>query len=160
MTNLEDIPATRYPSRRGRRHPGPDAGGYARTVHPARLRRHHDGCRRGRGRVPVQTLYFTFATKHTIPTALLDVPVAGATEPGWPSRRHRGRPQGAAAAGGLALGGPIREVVRSAAAVDRGRAGLRRANVAQRHAIQLRLAEPPADGLRGIFKPGSPLSSG
>ncbi|UGT52560.1 TetR/AcrR family transcriptional regulator [Nocardia asteroides] len=111
----------------------------------------------------VQTLYFTFATKRAILSELLDVEIAGDTEPvatmdrPWfaaalsapPREQIRG--QVAAAATIYARVGTLLEVIRSAAATDPELAELWETNIAQRHLVQLRLAEALAakTSLRG-----------
>ncbi|MDO3646224.1 TetR/AcrR family transcriptional regulator [Nocardia mangyaensis] len=102
----------------------------------------------------VQTLYFTFATKRAILSELLDVEIAGDTEPiatmdrPWftaavaaPDPVEQIRRQVAAAATIYARVGPLLEVIRSAAATDPELAELWQTNIAQRHIVQLRLAE-------------------
>ncbi|WP_378733807.1 helix-turn-helix domain-containing protein [Nocardia brasiliensis] len=101
----------------------------------------------------VQTLYFTFATKRAILSELLDVEIAGDTEPvatldrPWFAEAVAAAPaeqirqQVAAAATIFARASPLLEVIRSAAATDPELAELWRTNIAQRHTVQLRLAE-------------------
>ncbi|MBA9005219.1 TetR/AcrR family transcriptional regulator [Thermomonospora cellulosilytica] len=101
----------------------------------------------------VQTLYFTFATKRAILSELLDVEIAGDTEPvatldrPWVAEALAAAPaeqirlQVAAAGQILARVTPLLEVVRSAAATDPEIAELWRTNISQRHTVQLRLAE-------------------
>ena len=101
----------------------------------------------------VQTLYFTFATKRAILSELLDVEIAGDTEPvatmdrPWFTAAIAATPtqqiklQVAAAATIYARVSPLLEVIRAAAATDRELAELWQTNVAQRHLVQLRLAE-------------------
>ncbi|WP_280342907.1 TetR/AcrR family transcriptional regulator [Nocardia neocaledoniensis] len=101
----------------------------------------------------VQTLYFTFATKRAILSELLDVEIAGDTEPVATMDRpwfaaavaappaEQIRRQVAAAATIYARVGTLLEVIRSAAATDPELAELWETNVAQRHLVQLRLAE-------------------
>ncbi len=111
----------------------------------------------------VQTLYFTFATKRAILSELLDVEIAGDTEPvatmdrPWFAAalaappREQIRDQVAAAATIYARVGTLLEVIRSAAATDPELAELWETNIAQRHLVQLRLAEALAakTSLRG-----------
>ncbi|WP_232835960.1 TetR/AcrR family transcriptional regulator [Actinocorallia populi] len=106
-----------------------------------------------RAGMAVQTLYFTFATKRAILTELLDVEIAGDTEPvatldrPWFAEAAAAPPadqlrlQVAAAARILHRVTPLLEVVRSAAATDPEIAELWRTNLAQRHTVQSRLAE-------------------
>lgn len=101
----------------------------------------------------VQTLYFTFATKRAILSELLDVEIAGDTEPvatmdrPWFAEAIAAPPaeqlrlQVAAAATIYARVGPLLEVIRSAAATDPELAELWQINITQRHLVQLRLAE-------------------
>ncbi|WP_280181630.1 TetR/AcrR family transcriptional regulator [Nocardia farcinica] len=101
----------------------------------------------------VQTLYFTFATKRAILSELLDVEIAGDTEPvatmdrPWFAAAVAAAPaeqirlQVAAAATIYARVSPLLEVIRSAAATDAELAELWQINVSQRHTVQLRLAE-------------------
>ncbi|GAA5088634.1 TetR/AcrR family transcriptional regulator [Nocardia iowensis] len=101
----------------------------------------------------VQTLYFTFATKRAILSELLDVEIAGDTEPvatldrPWFAEAVAAAPaeqirqQVAAAATIFARASPLLEVIRSAAATDPELAELWRTNIAQRHTVQVRLAE-------------------
>ncbi|WP_218720084.1 TetR/AcrR family transcriptional regulator [Nocardia sp. MH4] len=101
----------------------------------------------------VQTLYFTFATKRAILSELLDVEIAGDTEPvatmdrPWFTEALAAAPaeqirlQVAAAATIFARVSPLLEVIRSAAATDPELAEIWETNVAQRHLVQLRLAE-------------------
>ncbi|MFF2083712.1 TetR/AcrR family transcriptional regulator [Nocardia sp. NPDC058176] len=102
----------------------------------------------------VQTLYFTFATKRAILSELLDVEIAGDTEPvatmdrPWftaavadPDPAEQIRHQVAAAATIHARVGPLLEVIRAAAATDPELAELWQTNITQRHLVQLRLAE-------------------
>ncbi|WP_280435939.1 TetR/AcrR family transcriptional regulator [Nocardia carnea] len=100
-----------------------------------------------------QTLYFTFATKRAILSELLDVEIAGDTEPvatmdrPWFAAAVAAAPaeqirlQVAAAATIYARVSPLLEVIRSAAATDPELAELWESNIAQRHLVQLRLAE-------------------
>lgn len=111
----------------------------------------------------VQTLYFTFATKRAILSELLDVEIAGDTEPvatldrPWVAEALAAPPaeqirlQTAAAGRILARVTPLLEVVRSAAATDPEIAELWRTNLVQRHTVQLHLAEALAgkSALRG-----------
>jgi AcrR family transcriptional regulator len=111
----------------------------------------------------VQTLYFTFATKRAILSELLDVEIAGDTEPvatldrPWVAEALAAPPaeqirlQTAAAGRILARVTPLLEVVRSAAATDPEIAELWRTNLARRHTVQLHLAEALAgkSALRG-----------
>ncbi|AVH23729.1 TetR/AcrR family transcriptional regulator [Nocardia cyriacigeorgica] len=101
----------------------------------------------------VQTLYFTFATKRAILSELLDIEIAGDTEPvatmdrPWfaaavaAAPHEQIRQQVAAAATIYARVSPLLEVIRSAAATDPELAELWQTNIAQRHLVQLRLAE-------------------
>ncbi|MCQ4119975.1 TetR/AcrR family transcriptional regulator [Rhodococcus tibetensis] len=101
----------------------------------------------------VQTLYFTFATKRAILSELLDVEIAGDTEPvatmdrPWFAAAVAAAPaeqirlQVAAAATIYTRVSPLLEVIRSAAATDPELAELWETNIAQRHLVQLRLAE-------------------
>lgn len=101
----------------------------------------------------VQTLYFTFATKRAILSELLDVEIAGDTEPvatmdrPWFAAAVAAAPaeqirlQVDAAATIYARVSPLLEVIRSAAATDPELAELWETNIAQRHLVQLRLAE-------------------
>jgi AcrR family transcriptional regulator len=101
----------------------------------------------------VQTLYFTFATKRAILSELLDVEIAGDTEPSATVQRPwfreaiasppeaQIRLQVAAAGDILARVTPLLEVVRSAAATEPDIAELWRTNITQRHTVQLRFAE-------------------
>ncbi|WP_330229117.1 TetR/AcrR family transcriptional regulator [Nocardia sp. NBC_00508] len=101
----------------------------------------------------VQTLYFTFATKRAILTELLDVEIAGDTEPvatldrPWfaqavaASATEQIQLQVAAAGAILGRVTPLLEAVRSAAATDPELADLWQTNIAQRHTVQLRLGE-------------------
>ncbi|MBF6296971.1 TetR/AcrR family transcriptional regulator [Nocardia amamiensis] len=101
----------------------------------------------------VQTLYFTFATKRAILTELLDVEIAGDTEPvatldrPWFADAVKApaaeqiRLQVAAAGAILGRVTPLLEAVRSAAATDPELAELWQTNIAQRHTVQLRLSE-------------------
>ncbi|RDI48903.1 TetR/AcrR family transcriptional regulator [Nocardia mexicana] len=101
----------------------------------------------------VQTLYFTFATKRAILSELLDVEIAGDTEPvatmdrPWFAEALAATPaeqirlQVAAAATIYARVSTLLEVVRSAASTDPELAELWQTNIAQRHTVQLRLAE-------------------
>ncbi|MGA6204574.1 TetR/AcrR family transcriptional regulator [Nocardia testacea] len=100
-----------------------------------------------------QTLYFTFATKRAILSELLDVEIAGDTEPvatmdrPWFAAAVAAAPaeqirlQVAAAATIYARVSPLLEVIRSAAATDPELAELWETNITQRHLVQLRLAE-------------------
>ncbi|MCM6776696.1 TetR/AcrR family transcriptional regulator [Nocardia sp. CDC159] len=100
----------------------------------------------------VQTLYFTFATKRAILAELLDIEIAGDSEPiatmerPWFAAAVAAPPaeqierQVAAAAAILARVGPLLEVIRSAAATDPELAEMWQTNIAQRHTVQLRLA--------------------
>ncbi|MGW4326418.1 TetR/AcrR family transcriptional regulator [Nocardia sp. NPDC004573] len=100
-----------------------------------------------------QTLYFTFATKRAILSELLDIEIAGDTEPvatldrPWFAAAVAAAPieqirlQVAAAATIHARVGPLLEVIRSAAATAPELAELWETNFAQRHLVQLRLAE-------------------
>ncbi|MFI9402731.1 TetR/AcrR family transcriptional regulator [Nocardia sp. NPDC052316] len=100
----------------------------------------------------VQTLYFTFATKRAILSELLDVEIAGDTEPvatmdrPWFAAAVAAAPaeqirlQVAAAATIYARVSPLLEVVRSAASTDVELAELWQTNIAQRRLVQLRLA--------------------
>lgn len=106
-----------------------------------------------RAGMAVQTLYFTFATKRAILSELLDVEIAGDTEPVATMDRpwfvealaaapaEQIRRQVAAAAQIYARVAPLLEVIRSAAATDTELAELWQTNLAQRHAVQRRLAE-------------------
>ncbi|MBF6202696.1 MULTISPECIES: TetR/AcrR family transcriptional regulator [Nocardia] len=99
----------------------------------------------------VQTLYFTFATKRAILAELLDVEIAGDTEPvatldrPWFAEAVAAPPleqirlQVAAAGAILARVTPLLEAVRSAAATDPELAELWQTNIAQRHLVQHRL---------------------
>ncbi|MGY1895048.1 TetR/AcrR family transcriptional regulator [Nocardia gipuzkoensis] len=99
----------------------------------------------------VQTLYFTFATKRAILAELLDVEIAGDTEPvatldrPWFAEAVAAPPleqirlQVAAAGTILARVTPLLETVRSAAATDAELAELWQTNIAQRHTVQHRL---------------------
>ncbi|WP_280259641.1 TetR/AcrR family transcriptional regulator [Nocardia abscessus] len=99
----------------------------------------------------VQTLYFTFATKRAILAELLDVEIAGDTEPvatldrPWFAEAVAAPPleqirlQVAAAGTILARVTPLLETVRSAAAIDAELAELWQTNIAQRHTVQHRL---------------------
>ncbi|WP_068065393.1 TetR/AcrR family transcriptional regulator [Nocardia xishanensis] len=101
----------------------------------------------------VQTLYFTFATKRAILSELLDVEIAGDTEPvatmdrPWFAAAVAAAPaeqirlQVAAAATIYTRVSPLLEVVRSAATTDPELAELWQTNITQRHLVQLRLAE-------------------
>lgn len=101
----------------------------------------------------VQTLYFTFATKRAILSELLDIEIAGDTEPvatmdrPWFAAALAAAPteqirlQVAAAATIYARAGTLLEVIRSAASTDPELAELWQTNIAQRHLVQLRLAE-------------------
>lgn len=101
----------------------------------------------------VQTLYFTFATKRAILSELLDVEIAGDTEPvatmdrPWFTEALAAAPaeqirlQVATAATIYARVSPLLEVIRAAAATDPELADLWETNIAQRHLVQLRLAE-------------------
>ncbi|WP_040781053.1 TetR/AcrR family transcriptional regulator [Nocardia pneumoniae] len=101
----------------------------------------------------VQTLYFTFATKRAILTELLDVEIAGDTEPvatldrPWFAEAVKApaaeqiRLQVAAAGAILGRVTPLLEAVRSAAATDPELAELWQTNIAQRHTVQLRLSQ-------------------
>ncbi|WP_067462070.1 TetR/AcrR family transcriptional regulator [Nocardia amamiensis] len=101
----------------------------------------------------VQTLYFTFATKRAILTELLDVEIAGDTEPvatldrPWFTEAVKApaaeqiRLQVAAACAILGRVTPLLEAVRSAAATDPELAELWQTNIDQRHMVQLRLSE-------------------
>ncbi|GLY66387.1 TetR/AcrR family transcriptional regulator [Amycolatopsis taiwanensis] len=101
----------------------------------------------------VQTLYFTFATKRAILSELLDVEIAGDTEPiatmdrPWFAAAVAAPPaeqirlQVAEAGTIYARVSPLLEVIRSAAATDPELAELWRTNITQRHLVQLRLAE-------------------
>lgn len=118
-----------------------------------------------RAGMAVQTLYFTFATKRAILSELLDVEIAGDAEPvatldrPWVAEAlaapagEQLRLQVAAAARILARVAPLLEVVRSAAATDPEIAELWRANIAQRHTVQLRFAEALAG--KGALRPGT-----
>ncbi|GAB2674144.1 TetR/AcrR family transcriptional regulator [Nocardia goodfellowii] len=101
----------------------------------------------------VQTLYFTFATKRAILSELLDIEIAGDTEPiatmerPWFAAAVAATPaeqiklQVEAAATILGRVSPLLEVIRSAAATDHELAELWQTNLAQRHLVQQRLAE-------------------
>ncbi|WP_406276079.1 TetR/AcrR family transcriptional regulator [Nocardia sp. NBC_00881] len=101
----------------------------------------------------VQTLYFTFATKRAILSELLDVEIAGDTEPvatidrPWFAAAVAAAPaeqirlQVAAAATIYARVSPLLEVIRSAATTDPELAELWQTNITQRHLVQLHLAE-------------------
>ncbi len=101
----------------------------------------------------VQTLYFTFATKRAILSELLDVEIAGDTEPvatmdrPWFAEAMAAAPadqlrlQVAAAATIYARVCALLEVIRSAAATEPELAELWQTNITQRHLVQLRLAE-------------------
>ncbi|MFR9749804.1 TetR/AcrR family transcriptional regulator [Nocardia sp. 004] len=101
----------------------------------------------------VQTLYFTFATKRAILSELLDIEIAGDTEPVATMDRpwfatalaappaEQIRRQVAAAATIYARVSPLLEVIRSAATTDSELAELWETNITQRHLVQLRLAE-------------------
>ncbi|MCF2526576.1 TetR/AcrR family transcriptional regulator [Yinghuangia soli] len=110
----------------------------------------------------VQTLYFTFATKRAILTEVLDVEIAGDTEPvatldrPWVAEALAADPAGqlrlqaAASARILTRVAPILEAVRSTAAHDPEIAELWQTNIAQRLTVQTRFAEALAakTGLR------------
>lgn len=97
--------------------------------------------------VAVQTLYFTFATKRAILKELVDVEVAGDTEPiatldrPWVAQAIAAPPAELlrclveATAQIHARVAPVLEVVRSAARVDPDIAELWRTNIAQRHTV-------------------------
>ncbi len=101
----------------------------------------------------VQTLYFTFATKRAILSELLDIEIAGDTEPvatmdrPWFAAALAAAPaeqirlQVAAATRIYARAGRLLEVIRSAASTDTELAELWQTNIAQRHLVQLHLAE-------------------
>lgn len=115
-----------------------------------------------------QTLYFTFATKRAILSELLDMEIAGDAEPvatmdrPWFAAAIAAPPaeqirlQVAAAAEILARVTPLLEVIRSAAVTDPELAELWQTNIAQRHLVQLRLAEALSAkaGLRTDIDPG------
>jgi AcrR family transcriptional regulator len=104
--------------------------------------------------VGVQTVYFTFGNKRALLKEVLDVAVAGDTDPvatldrPW-AREVLAEPDPAAqlarqAAGArrvLERAAPVLEVVRTAAAAEPELAGLWRLNREQRHTVQLRFAE-------------------
>ncbi|MDH2390880.1 helix-turn-helix domain containing protein [Streptomyces sp. HNM0663] len=104
--------------------------------------------------VGVQTVYFTFGNKRAVLKEVLDATVAGDTDPvatldrPW-ARELLAEPDPAAqlacqAAGArriLERAAPVLEVVRGAAASDPELAELWRANLHQRHAVQLRFAQ-------------------
>ncbi|WP_036528481.1 TetR/AcrR family transcriptional regulator [Nocardia sp. CNY236] len=112
----------------------------------------------------VQTLYFTFATKRAILSELLDVEIAGDTEPVATMDRHwfaaavaappaeQIRQQVDAAATIFARVSPLLEVIRSAAAIDPELAEIWQTNIAQRHLVQVRLAEALAT--KTALRPG------
>lgn len=118
-----------------------------------------------RAGMAVQTLYFTFATKRAILSELLDVEIAGDSEPvatldrPWAAKALAAPPaeqirlQVAAAAGILARVSPLLEVVRSAAATDPEIAELWRTNISQRHIVQLRFAD--ALDAKAALRPGT-----
>ncbi|MEV6280406.1 helix-turn-helix domain-containing protein [Nocardia sp. NPDC051832] len=101
----------------------------------------------------VQTLYFTFATKRAILSELLDLEIAGDAEPiatldrPWFAAAVEAPPQDQirrqvdAAATIFGRVSALLEVIRSAAATDPELADLWQTNLAQRHLVQLRLAE-------------------
>jgi AcrR family transcriptional regulator len=101
----------------------------------------------GQAGVAVQTLYFTFATKRAILTELLDVEVAGDTEPvatldrPWVARALAAPPEqllrslvrATAEIHGRVV--PLLEVVRAAAATDPEIAQVWHTNISQRHTV-------------------------
>ncbi|MGW6916935.1 TetR/AcrR family transcriptional regulator [Kitasatospora sp. NPDC054939] len=104
--------------------------------------------------VGVQTVYFTFGTKRAVLKEVLDAAIAGDTDPvatldrGWarellaePDPAAQLAQQAAGARGILERAAPVLEVLQAAAASDPALAELRRTNLEQRHAVQLRFAE-------------------
>jgi AcrR family transcriptional regulator len=104
--------------------------------------------------VGVQTVYFTFGTKRALLKEVLDVAVAGDTDPVATLDRPWARDvlaeadpaaqlarQAAGARRVLERAAPVLEVVRAAAAAEPELAELWRLNREQRHTVQLRFAE-------------------
>ncbi|MGV9316337.1 TetR/AcrR family transcriptional regulator [Streptomyces sp. NPDC003691] len=113
--------------------------------------------------VGVQTVYFTFGTKRALLKEVLDVAIAGDTDPvatldrSWandvlaePDPAAQLALQAAGARRILERAAPVLEVVRTAASADPELAELWRTNTAQRHTVQTRFAEALAAKTGGL----------
>ncbi|MCA6091063.1 TetR/AcrR family transcriptional regulator [Streptomyces sp. SCA3-4] len=118
--------------------------------------------------VAVQTVYFTFGNKRELLKELLDTAVAGDADPvatldrPW-ARQVIDEPdpttqlalQAAGARHILDRAAPVLDVVRGAATADPEIAALWRANIAQRHAVQLRFAQALVTKTGGVLRHGN-----